>query len=352
MLNALELRPLTQGEIDQWPVANSGLTARVVHCLEQAGVQTIGELRHWDERRLVGLRHFGETSLENVRWFFQLASRMESGKSHFPNMRGVLKEFLNRQQIFVVEQRYGLTDPRFRPQDKRRTLQEIAKSHGALTRERVRQVEQIALERLRTRLCRAVLVPIEVHCYNRIQAQSCVVTSRDLEQWVDDPVLGGYQPWGTLMLLTDLLDRIVVRNDYFSCLSGHILNQVEKQILQLLSKAREPLSFEKILGAVSDDLSFLNGQRLRLLTVMLDHHPEISGTTDRRYFLPALSAPLIVADILRNESKPLHFHEVARLYNDRMQPHSRKGTGYILRVLNTMSEASRVTRAVYELKKR
>jgi hypothetical protein len=33
-----------------------------------------------------------------------------------------------------------------------------------------------------------------------------------------------------------------------------------------------------------------------------------------------------------------------------MLPHSRKGTGYILRVLNLMPEARRVSRAVYELK--
>ena len=42
----------------------------------------------------------------------------------------LLEEFLNRQEVFVVEQRFGLTDPLFRPQMRRRTLQEIADMRG------------------------------------------------------------------------------------------------------------------------------------------------------------------------------------------------------------------------------
>jgi hypothetical protein len=108
--------------------------------------------------------------------------------------------------------------------------------------------------------------------------------------------------------------------------------------------------FEKILASISDELSFLNGQRPRLVTVLLDHHPEISGTVDRRYFLPVVGTPLVIADILRHHHEPVHFHELTRLYNERMQPHSHKGTGYILRMLNLMPDAQRVARAVYQLK--
>ena len=129
-----------------------------------------------------------------------------------------------------------------------------------------------------------------------------------------------------------------------------MLNQVEKQILQILHASREPVPFERILAGVSDGLSFLNGNRPRLVTVLLDHHPEISGTVDRRYFLPVVGSPRVVADILRSQQEPVHFHELTRLYNERMKPHSRKGSGYILRVLNRMPEAERVSRAVYQLK--
>ena len=219
-----------------------------------------------------------------------------------------------------------------------------------VTRERVRQIEESAIATLRSHLARAVAEGQEVYWANRILAGSCVVTTVELNEWADDPSLGGYQPWGVLLLLSETLERITFRYDYFSVLPGHVLNHVEKQILQLLNGAEEPIPFEKILATVSDDLSFLNGQRPRLVTVLLDHHPEISGTVDRRYFLPLVGAPRVIVDILRTRQEPVHFHELTRLYNERMQPHSRKGTGYILRVLNLMPQAQRVTRAVYQLK--
>ena len=95
-----------------------------------------------------------------------------------------------------------------------------------------------------------------------------------------------------------------------------------------------------------------NPVNTRLVTVMLDHHPEISGTVDHRYFLPAAGEPRVISDILSTKSEPLHFHELTRLYNERVQAHSRRGTGHILRVLNTMPKVQRVSRALYTLKMR
>ena len=77
-------------------------------------------------------------------------------------------------------------------------------------------------------------------------------------------MLGGYQPWGVLLLLSETLERVTFRYDYFSILPGHVLNHVEKQILQILDSARVPIPFEKILASVSDELNFLNGQRPRI----------------------------------------------------------------------------------------
>jgi|SRR5579859_4165287 len=349
-MQRFEVHQFTRQEIDDWPIAGSGLSARVVHCLEQMSVKNIGELRGWSDQQLLNLANFGQTSLENVRWFFNWTRRLETGNGQISNFRAHLREFLNSQEVFVIEQRYGLTDPLFRPHMKRRTLQEIAKMRIRVTRERVRQIEESAIMALRSRLARAVAETQEVYWANRILAGSCVVTTAELGEWSDDPILGGYQPWGTLLLLHETLERITFHYDYFSILPGHVLLHVEKQILQILHAATEPIPFEKILASVSDELSFLNGQRPRLVTVLLDHHPEISGTVERRYFLPMVGAPRVIADILRGREEPVHFHELTRLYNERMQPHSRKGTGYILRILNLMPDAQRVSRAVYQLK--
>jgi len=349
-MERIQPHQFTRQEIDGWSIAKSGLSARVVHCLDQTGVKTIGQLRGWSDQQLLNLTNFGSTSLENVRWFFNWTRRLEAGNAELANARVWLREFLNVQEIFVIEQRYGLADPLFRPHMKRRTLQEIARMRIRVTRERVRQIEESAIAALRSNLARAVAESLEIYWVDCILSGSCVVTAAELGKWADDPMLGGYQPWGILLLMSETLERITFRYDYFSILPGHVLNHVEKQILQILDSARAPIPFEKILASVSDELSFLNGQRPRLVTVRLDHHPEISGTVDRRYFLPLVGAPLVIADILRDRHEPVHFHELTRLYNERMQPHSRKGTGYILRILNLMPEAQRVSRAVYQLK--
>jgi hypothetical protein len=350
-MDRFQTTTITRETVDDWPVKGSGLSARVVHCLEEAGVQNIGRLRGWSDQQLLSLTNFGTTSLENIRWFFNWTRRLEAGNGRIANLRALLREFLNAQEVFVIEQRYGLTDPLFRPQMKRRTLQEIARLRVRVTRERVRQVEESAIATLRAHLARAVAENLEVYWANRILSGGCVVvTSAELSAWAHDPSLGGYQPWGSLLLVSETLERITFRYDYFSVLPIPILNQVEKQILQLLHASKEPVPFERILASVSDELGFLNGQRPRLVTVLLDHHPEICATVDRRYFLPTVGTPIVIVDILRNRQQPVHFHELTRLYNERMQPHSRKGTGYILRVLNLMPEAQRVTRAVYQLK--
>ncbi len=352
-MQVFKVEVLSRKTIDAWPVAESGLCARAVNCLEPAGVRTIGELRGWDDARLLDLRHFGAATLKNVRWFFRWAGRLENGLSHSaPHLQAMLQEFLNRDELHVIEQRYGLLDHLFRPHMKRITLQEIAQQLSGVTRERVRQIEETALGALHARLSRAMTAHHEVYWANKILSRGCIVTSRELSEWADDPMLGGYQPWGTLLLLSEAHERINFRHDYFACLPPPVFNQVEKQILQLLHEARQPVPFEKILATVSDELGFLNGQRPRLVTVLLDHHPEISGTMDRRYFLPAVAIDRVLTDILRDESRPLHFQEVTRLYNARMLPHSRRGTGYILRALTMMENARRVSRAVYDLRAR
>jgi hypothetical protein len=340
---------IARTQIDNWPIAQSGLNARVVHCLDQAGVRTVGELRQWTDRQLLELRSLGTSSVRDVRRFFQLTEQLESGRGHAAHLRALLRSFLNRQEQFVLEQRYGLCDPHFRPNRTRCTLQQIAAKCDNITRERVRQIEEVALAKLRSKLCHAVAQPQFSHWISRIQQRGCVITSEELVDCVGEPRLGGYYPWGALLLMTELTERINFRYDYFSTLPLPVFNQVEKQILQLLGGAVEPVPFEKVLATVSDELSFLNGLRPRLVTVLLDHHPEISGTVDRRYFLSAAGAAGVVADILRSQRQPLHFHELTRLYNQRMQPHSRRGTGFILHVLGLIPEARRVSRAVYGL---
>src|SRR5271170_3646470 len=103
-MDRFQTQKITRQMIDNWPVAGSGLSARVVHCLEEAGVKNIGQLRDWGDQQLLNLTNFGATSLDNVHWFFHWARRLEAGNGQVANFRALLREFLNSQEAFVIEQ--------------------------------------------------------------------------------------------------------------------------------------------------------------------------------------------------------------------------------------------------------
>ena len=345
-----EVQPpqLARETIDDWSVAEAGLSMRVVHCLHQDGVTTIRQLRDRTDKQLLSLSNFGPISLENVRRFFRWTTRLQAGNGDLPDFRGLLREFLDPQELFVIEQRYGLTDPLFRPHMRRCTLREIGEKRR-VTRERMRQVEESALLALRSRLVRAVAAHQETYWVNRILSRGGLISFTELSEWTNDARLGGYQPWGALLLLSEALQSLTCRHDYFTIVPNRSLDQVESRVLQLLQDAKEPLALEKILTHVSDALASVSTHRQQLLTMLLDHHPQINGTLNHHYFLPKRVAPRILMDILRGHSGPMHFHELTRLYNERLLPHSRKGTGYILILLNGMPDVRRISRGQYSL---
>lgn len=180
---------MTRREIDAWSLPDSGLAARAVNCLTLAGVQTVGELRPWTDAKLKELQAFGKRSLKNVRWFFAWTDRLEAGTAVMPDLRTLLREFLTSRQLDVIERRFGLTDPLFRPWMKRTTLREIGLDRGGVCREGIRQMEELALNRLRTHLARELTA--------RLPAPVA-------EAKRGDAVLGGYETWGAQALLSAL----------------------------------------------------------------------------------------------------------------------------------------------------
>ena len=130
---------------------------------------------------------------------------------------------------------------------------------------------------------------------------------------------------------------------------NRVLDQVEERVLQLLQNTKQPLALEKILARVSDVLGSVTAQPEQLLAMLLDHHPQINGTLDRNYFLPRRVAPQILMDILQGHPGPIHYHELTRLYNERVLPRSRRGTGYILIILNGMPDVRRIACGQYSL---
>jgi hypothetical protein len=184
--------------IDLWPVAEAGLARRVARSLQANGITTMGELRARAGGRIP---RCGKSASRHIAWFFALVDRNKTGTPGPSDVRSWLGELLSEPERFVVEQRYGLDDPLFRPTMKRLTLAEIGEARGGLTRERVRQVLRRALEKLRSRLGRALAEPLLAAC--RRQMGEGKVLSVDLRPWRGVAWLGGYEPWGALLLLAE-----------------------------------------------------------------------------------------------------------------------------------------------------
>jgi len=334
---------------DSWPIINSGLSPRVVHCVTEAGVETVGQLRGWSDERLMRLRHFGVTSLKNIHWFYRWIKRASSPDFLLPSYRELAQEFLNKSEMFVIEQRYGLTDPLFRPQMRRRTLQDIANQMGGMTRERVRQIEERGLQQLRSALCQQLTRPFIRHLENSLRDKGGLILTAELGEWTADPLLGGYQPWGLLLLLTEVTEDVRFRFDYFTCLKPELITRIEEYVFGFLRQSGGLVAFDQIRDAAKAGLPDVDLPWDRVLTVMLNQHPEVSSTSTGNFFLRDVGAPIILQDILRAESQPLHFYDLTRIYNERVHTNSRIGAGQILRQLTQMPAVRRVYRGVYEL---
>ena len=287
---------------DDWLVAESGLNTRVTRRLLRNGITTIGELRKSSKKF-----RLGSGGQRHVQWFLDWTGRLESGKSLPSSLPSWLAEFLTTAEVFVVEQRYGLTDPLFRPQMKRRTLREIGETRS-LTRERARQILKRTLTKLRSRLAQATLSPVAHECSARIAAAEGVVTSTELTAWRGAAWLSGHQPWGTLLLLSEVTEIIHRRYDYFSTLPEKKLEEMEQRLVQAVERAGAPVEATKIAGDIP----------ARVASIVLDRHPGVDATRDGSFFLFPSGAKPLLDSLTGNEVE-----RVAQ-YNELVAPHSRR----------------------------
>jgi len=341
----------TRAEMDGWPIAEAGLCNRAVHCFTAAGLKTIGELRGLRPADMLRLPHFGRRSLQNVQWFFRWTRRIEKQDVPFHSLPAMLVELLNQPEIFVLEHRYGLLDPLFRPHLKWRTLQDIADVSGGLTRERVRQIEATGLERLRFRLSRTLMSPLEAHLVSRLVLRGGIVTCRELADWVNDPALGRYQPWGSLRLLADVGRRIHNYFDYYTILPPETVARVETKALEFLQRHAEPQPLASLVALLQPELGHYAGDCERTLQVMLEHHPAIDATRDGSFFLGTKSAAWFITSLLKDAGSVVPLETLQREYNQRMIPRSQKSPQALVRVLGELPSVARVGAGLYQWRK-
>jgi len=347
----LQVAPIKRDVIDLWPVAESGLPVRVTNSVTPTGVHTIGQLRSWSDQQLLTLRSFGRISLGHVRTFFRHCNQIEQGKQAFQNIREVFAIFLDDAEMKVLSARYGFDERELLASNDWKTLQEIGDLEHK-TRERVRQIQETATAKLKSRLAAVCLQPFQEVFMRFINDHGKVIDGADLAPLQNDPLLGGCNVCGIVLLLSDLdPKRILFYHNLFSTLPESTIQTVESQAMAVLEKAARPVGIQEIVEAVPDNSDLPTPEnKAHAVAWVMDHCPAAAATQDGRYFLYSSGTHAFLAEILKSLARPIHYRAVTNAFNDRVKPFSRKGAGFILDMLNANRQCTRVDRGVYDLK--
>ena len=344
------VEPVPRGTIDSWPVSEAGMPTRVINSVNAAGVKTIGQLRNWPENDLLRLRSLGKVSLDQINYFFKLCNRIEKGNQRFASIHEVLDIFLDVPQLNVMTLRYGCYQQEITASRNWVTLQEIGNRENK-TRERIRQVEELGKEKLRSRMARVCLQPFYAFFTAFINQRARVVATRDLAALRNHEALRELNPAAILLLLSDLNpDLVGFRHDYFTTLPPAAVARIERNMLATLNRSDSPISVDGLTGALGTIPDLPEGADLRqAAAVIADHHPTIGASIDNRYFLYTSSVRPFVVELMERLEQPVHYRTVTSTFNDRVKPRSRKGAGYVLDVLNHIRVCRRVDRGIYTL---
>ena len=248
----LHVAPISRESIDAWAVDGSGLPVRVVNSVLTAGVTTIGQLRAQSDQDLLALRSLGRISLGHIRSFFKLCGQIEQGKQSFNSIREVLPLFLDGPEMKVVMARYGFELEELAQRSRNcATLQKIGDSEHK-TRERVRQVQETATQKLRSRLATVCLEPFYVFFADLLEARGASATCEDIAPFRNEPPVGGYNICGVLVLLSDLHpERVTFYNSFFSTLSEQTIRTAESQAVDLLNRTAKAVLLDEILKSTA-----------------------------------------------------------------------------------------------------
>ncbi len=348
----LQIKTVSRKIIDGWKVADSGLPIRVVNSTASANIHKISDLRKWNDARLLELRGMGRISLGHIHDFFRITGQLEHGKLDFQNVMEMLPLFLDHDELKVVTSRYGLaleTPDVFRHSA---TLQDIGTAEHK-TRERIRQIQETALHKLRSNLARCCLDPVTHYFSAFLDRMGHVASCEDVFALHQEPVMAGRNPCGLLMLLSELRPQeISCHNRFFSTLPCSTLEKVERFCLAFLEGKNQPVSQDDLSTSAKSVSDFRTLDSLpRIISVLLDHCPEVAATVDNRYFLYTRGGQKFLLEIMNEQVKrPVHYRAVTHALNERLKPRSRKGSGFVLDLLNTNAQCTRVDRGIYDFK--
>lgn len=341
-----KVKPLARERIDAWTVRESGLPTRVVNGARLGHIETVGQLRARSSEELIGLRAIGRISIRDIEQFFALCGRMEAGTLVFITIQEVFDLFLDSEEMDILARRYGLLRTDHQGSRNFMTLQEIG-NEMQLTRERIRQVENIAMANLKSRLAACCLQPFYLYLSAFINSRGRVISCEDARDLEEQSWLSGYNPCSILLLLHDLNPgQYAEYHGVFSTFPIEELRRVESRALNHLERQAGPTKAPDVVHALDTTTAPWSAAALGRL---LDHNDKVAATKDHRYFLFANGSETFLYELLQQTERPAHYRKLASIFNENVKPASRKGNGYILKLLNGSSRFVKTDRGYYDL---
>ncbi|MFH0878784.1 MAG: DNA-directed RNA polymerase subunit alpha C-terminal domain-containing protein [Lentisphaerota bacterium] len=337
--------------IDSWSIHESGLPTRVVNCLKEMGINSIGGLRALSDDQLLKQKSLGRISLDHIHVFYQLCANLEQGRQAFANIRDVLSIFFDTDEWNVMMARYGLQSEGMALKPSYATLQAIGTDEHK-TRERVRQIQEIALQKLSSRLASACLHPFFKAMGWFIKEHDTIVSGDELTELRGAEWLSSFNPASILVLLSELPGAgFQFYSRCLSTLSIKTLSSMEQDCVRILHDQARPVLLEDLIHMLPSPPGLDSDRQVRkVVHCLLAQNEKVACTLDSRFFeLPTGIQPFLI-ELIRDLKRPAHYRAVTEAYNNQVKPHSRKGSGFILDLLNAQPQFTRVDRGIYDLK--
>jgi hypothetical protein len=349
----VSLPPIPRSQIDQWPVAVSGLSPRAANCLARAHIQNVGELRRISSSELLNIRTLGKVSLRDIRSFLNKTKDLEQGISELPSIKSLIQQFVDRNDRTVLEQRFGLLGSPMSPEIERMSLQAIGEQYGR-TRERIRQCEQSAMDRLRTRLATHLLRPYAEKLIATIDSRDKILSAEEALILSADPDFQDYHPGGLLLLFSAIFHSICYHNHFFSTIPQKTLLNLEKELLGILSRQSHPVSSTYLAGQLAQSnpdiirsCNFAHPEQG--IERILIRDPDVEATIHMEFFTHPEILINLISDAISRLGDSAHYRDITRQYNEFIHPTRHLGVGSILKILNGDDRFVRVERAHYAL---
>ena len=265
---------------------------------------------------------------------------------------------LTDKEATVIKRRFALQG------SQKQTLEKIGK-HFNVTRERIRQIESIALGKLRRTVRTTRLDEVNDLAKMVLRAHGGVLNEDDLVTAVLQQIKGSSDVDGAVLRLSFSIDSEMhagKRSHTFvpfwrlDSLAMDDINLIVNNIVKILKKRKSCMQTDEVISAIQAMNLFgdrIPGQELIMSCLGIDERlreiPEGWGLTDWRFVRPR-SIRDKVEIILKKTGEPLHFMEIANMIREAHFDHKNVTVQAVHNELIRYPEFVLVGRGLYALK--